>query len=183
MNRILMRQLLVPLHNSRGAAAVLTAIFLVALLAMAAAAIDVGHALVARNELQTVSDAAALAGNRALGILYEGMTPAAQQTYVLTGGGLATIVAAAQATASANSAAGVAISVNAGDIQVGTWNPWTRTFTPTTAQPKAVRVTSRRDSTANGPISTFLANVVGMSSVSVSAVATADMSAVGTTAP
>ena len=69
------------------------------LLAMGAAAIDIGHALVARNELQNVSDAAALAGARALGIVYEGMTPAAQQSYVVTSGDRATIVAAAQTTA------------------------------------------------------------------------------------
>jgi Flp pilus assembly protein TadG len=183
MNKATMKGLLVPIHNSRGAAAVMAAVFLIVLLAMAAAAIDVGHALVARNELQNISDAAALAGTRTLGLVYEGMSIAAQQTYVLTGGDLATIVAAVQATAAANNAAGVPITINSSDIAVGIWDPATRTHTPTVNQPKAVRVISRRDSAANGPISTFLANVVGMSSVSVSAVATADMSAVGSTAP
>ena len=65
--------------NSRGAAAVMVALMMVVLLAMGAAAIDIGHALVARNELQNVSDAAALAGTRALGVIYGGMTMAAQQ--------------------------------------------------------------------------------------------------------
>jgi hypothetical protein len=50
-------------------------------------------------------------------------------------------------------------------------------------QPKAVRVVSRRDPSTNGAISTFLGSVVGLTSVSVGAVATADMSAVGQTAP
>src|SRR5215471_8824116 len=138
MNETVMNSVTLPLTNSRGAIAAVTAIFIVVLLAMGAAAIDIGHALVARNELQNVSDAAALAGDRALAIIYQGMSPSAQQTYVLTGGALATIVAATQATSVANSAAGVPITVNAGDIQVGHWDFATRTFTASTATPTAV---------------------------------------------
>jgi len=179
----MLEQIIVPVRNSRGVAAVMTALFLVVLLAMGAAAIDIGHALVARNELQNVSDAAALAGTRALGLIYEGMTVAAQQSYVLSSGDAATVIAAVQATASANSAAGVSITVDPADVAIGTWDPYTRTHTPTVNQPKAVRVLSRRDASANGAITTFLANIVGMSSVDVRAVATADMSAVGQTAP
>ena len=111
------------IKDSRGAAAVMVAIMMVVLLAMGAAAIDIGHALVARNELQNVSDAAALAGTRALGLVYEGMSIAAQQTYILSGGDQAAVVAAVQATANANSAAGVPITINPADIAIGTWNP------------------------------------------------------------
>ena len=57
----------------------MVAMMMTVLLAMGAAAIDIGHALVARNELQNVSDAAALAGTRALGIIYEGMTTASNR--------------------------------------------------------------------------------------------------------
>jgi Flp pilus assembly protein TadG len=176
-------RLIDPISNEHGAVAVMTAIFLLVLLAMAAAAIDIGHALVARTELQTAADAGALAGTRALGVIYEGMTPAEQQAYVLTSGDQATIVDAVQQTAVANSAAGVPITVDASDIAIGTWNPTTRVHTPTVNQPKAVQVLARRDSSANGAISTFLANVIGISSVSVKAVATADLTAVGQTAP
>ncbi|MDR4469965.1 MAG: pilus assembly protein TadG-related protein [Nitrospira sp.] len=177
------KRLMSPLSNEAGAVAAMTAIFLLVLLAMAAAAIDVGHALVARNELQNTADASALAGTRALGVIYEGMSPAQQQAYTLTSGDQATVVAAVQQTAVANLAAGVPITVNAADIAIGTWNPTTRVHTPTVSQPKAVRVLVRRDASANGPISTFLAGVVGLTSVNVSAVATADMTAVGQTAP
>jgi Flp pilus assembly protein TadG len=184
MNRSKAKRLVDPhLSNSHGAVAVMTAILLVVLLAMTAAAVDIGHAVVAKNELQNVSDAAALAGTRALGIIYEGMTNAEQQSYVLTSGDQATIVDAVQSTAVANSAAGVSISINTSDIAIGTWDPANRTHTPTVSQPKAVRVISRRDSSANGAISTFLAGVVGLTSVSVNAVATADLTAVGQTAP
>lgn len=183
MNKLTMKPVVDPLNNQAGAVAVMVAITMVVLLAMGAAAIDIGHALVARNELQNVSDAAALAGTRALGIMYEGMTPAEQQAYTLTGADRAIVVAAVQDTASANSAAGVTITILPSDIQIGTWSMATRTLTPTVNQPKAVRVLSRRDAASNGAISTFLAGVIGMSSVSVSAVATADMTAVGQTAP
>jgi hypothetical protein len=177
------KQIMNQLTNSRGVTAVFVAILLTVLLAMGGTAIDIGHALVAKNELQNVADAAALAGTRTLGIRYEGMTTSEQQTYVLSGGDRAAIEAAVQSTASENSAAGVAIAVNASDIQIGTWSPTTRTHAPTVNQPKAVRVTARRDASANGAISTFLANVMGISSVSVSAVATADLTSVGQTAP
>ena len=185
MNKMKENRAVDPLDNEHGAVAAMTAIFLVLLLAMLAAAIDIGHALVAKNELQNVSDAAALAGTRALGVIYEGMTPAEQQTYTLTSGDRATIVNAVQQTAEANSAAGVPITVDESDIAIGTWNPATRTHTSTVNQPRAVRVWARRDSSANGngPISTFLGGVIGLTSVSVNAVATADMSAVGQTAP
>ncbi|MDF0675600.1 MAG: pilus assembly protein TadG-related protein [Nitrospira sp.] len=183
MNNVKPKRLVDPLGNEQGAVAAMTAIFLVVLLAVAAAAIDIGHALVAKNELQNTADAAALAGTRALGVIYEGMTPAQQQIYVLTSGDRAVVTNAVQATAVANSAAGVPIAINAADIAIGTWNPATRIHTATVNQPKAVRVWARRDSSANGAISTFLASVVGLTSVSVGAVATADMTAVGQTAP
>ena len=142
MNKEVIKPIVRSLDNSRGAAAVMVALTLTVLLAMGAAAIDIGHALVARNELQNVADAAALAGTRALGLIYEGMTPSAQQAYTLTGGAAGGVAAAVQSTASLNAAAGTNISVNASDIQIGIWNQATRTLTPTTAQPKAVRVTA-----------------------------------------
>jgi Flp pilus assembly protein TadG len=183
MDNAVTQHLMKPLNNSRGAIAAMVAITMTVLLAMAAATIDIGHALVARNELQNSADAGALAGARALGLLYEGMTPAAMGSYQLSGGDAATITTAVQSTAVLNEAAGVNITVNAGDVQIGLWNSATRTLTPTVNQPRSVRVITRRDGTANGPISTFLASTVGMTSVSVSAVATAELTAIASTPP
>ena len=177
------RQVMKPLENSRGVVAVMVAVTMMVLLAMAAAAIDIGHALVARNELQNVADAAALAGARTLGIAYEGMPTAAMGTYTLSGGDAAAVHTAVQNTAVLNAAAGVNIAVNAGDIQIGLWDSATHTFTPTVSQPRAVRVTTRRDGSGNGPISTFLAGVIGMTSINVNAVATAELTAIGSTPP
>lgn len=175
--------LVAPLNNSRGAVAVMVAVTMTVLLAMAAATLDVGHALVARNELQNASDAAALAGTRALAVIYQGLAPAGQQTYTMSTADQGVIAGVVQAAANANSAAGVSITINAADIQIGTWNPATRTLTPTVNTPKAVRVIARRDGAANGPISTFLARVIGVTSVNVTAVATAELTGTGATAP
>ena len=172
-----------PVRNERGAVAATVALFLVVLLAMGAAAIDVGHSMVARNELQNASDAAALAGARALGVIYTGLTPTAQQAYMLTAGDRATIVAQAQTAAASNNAAGVPVTINAADVQIGIWDPVARVLNPTAAQPKDVRVITRRDGAANGPVSTFLAQVVGITSVNVNAAATAELSAIGSTTP
>ena len=183
MDNTCIRILMNPLNNSRGATAVMAALMMTVLLAMGAAAIDIGHALVARNELQNASDAAALAGARELGVIYTGLTPAAQLTYTLTSGDQAAILAKVQTAAGANMAAGVPISINAADVHIGLWNPTTRVLTPTVNQPRDVRVIARRDGAANGPISTFLARVVGMTSVNVSAAATAELPVAGKTAP
>ena len=183
MDHAVAQHLMKPLNNSRGAAAVMVAVTMTVLLAMAAAAIDIGHALVGRNELQDAADAGALAGARALGLLYEGMTPAAMGTYQLSGGDAGAIVTAVQSTAVLNAAAGVNVTVNAGDVQIGLWDSATRTLTPTVNQPRAVRVITRRDGAANGPISTFLASVVGITSVNVSTAATAELTAIGSTPP
>ena len=183
MDNAVTQHLMRPLNNSRGVASVMVALTMTVLLAMAAATIDIGHAVVARNELQNAADAGALAGARTLGIAYQGMSTAAMPTYTLTGGDRVAITAAAQATGVLNAAAGVNVTVNAADIQIGLWDSATRTFTPTVNQPRAVRVITRRDGTANGPISTFLASVVGLTSLNVTAAATAEMTAVGKTAP
>ena len=75
------------LSNQEGAIAILVAVCAVVLLSLAAFVIDGGFGLVTRNELKNVADGSALAGTRLLGDIYccRGMTPAQQQTYVLTG--------------------------------------------------------------------------------------------------
>lgn len=183
MKSALTQHLMKPLNDSRGAVAVMVALTMTVLLAMAAGALDIGHSLVAKNELQNAADAGALAGARTLGLQYEGMTPAAMATYQLSGGDAAAIISAVQSTSVLNAAAGVNVTVNAADIQIGLWNSATRTFTPTVNQPRSVRVITRRDGTANGPISTFLARVVGITSVNVIASATAELTAIGSTSP
>ena len=56
--------------DTRGAVAVTVAIMLVVLLSFGALALDISNAMIARNELQNVADASALAGARQLGVIY-----------------------------------------------------------------------------------------------------------------
>jgi Putative Tad-like Flp pilus-assembly len=95
--------------------------------------------------------------------------------YTLTAGQVATIMSAASVAGADNQAAGVTVTVNAADISIGTWTSATRTFVPTNVLPRAVRVITRRDGAANGPITTMLASIIGASTVSVTAVATAQL--------
>ena len=62
----------------------MVAVTLPVLLGFAALTIDIGQALVARNELQDVADAAALAGARRMGTIYQSLTPAQQVSYTMT---------------------------------------------------------------------------------------------------
>jgi Flp pilus assembly protein TadG len=183
MNKKISRRIVMTrLNDQQGVIAVTVALVVTVMLAMTALALDVGHALVARNQLQNASDAAALAGARALGVIYEGMS-GSLTGYTLTSGEVTNIVNAASVAGADNQAAGVTVTVNAADISVGIWNSATRTFAPTTVLPRAVRVTTRRDGTANGPISTFLASIIGATSVSVTAVATAQLNPVSVMGP
>lgn len=182
MKKMVENALITRLTDERGAVAALVAIALTGLLAMVALALDVGHAMVARNQLQNASDAAALAGARRLGVIYGNMS-GPLTGYTLTTGEVTSIANAASQAGADNQAAGVTVTVNASDIATGNWNASTRTFTPTTTLPRAVRVITRRDSTANGPVSTFLAGIIGATGVSVTAVATAQLNPVSVMAP
>jgi len=166
--------------NQRGASLVLVAASLVVLLAIAAVAVDVGYLMATKNELQNVADAAALAATRQLGAIYEPMTYDEQQVYMCNP---TTIVPVAQDVAQKNKAAGVSVSVNAGDVVIGRWNASTHTLTPTLAQPDAVRVTARRESGTNGAIGTFFARIFGIDNVGLRADATAALTGQSTSGP
>ncbi len=178
-----MKRTIKIIGNRNGTVIVFVALTLSALIGIAALAVDVGYMMVARNELQNVADAGALAAARRLGHIYEGMGYSQQQTYNASGDA-AVIEEAAIDVAAKNKAAGKAVTINAAEVIIGTWNPTvTPKFTATMSQPDAVRVTTRRDSTANGPIGTFFARVLGVNTVNVSATATAALTGETTIAP
>jgi hypothetical protein len=64
-----------------------------------------------------------------------------------------------------NAAGGKAITIDQNDIRIGQWDATTRTLTPTDVAPTGVEVLARRDATANGPIATFFASVLGIDSL------------------
>ena len=171
--------------NQKGATIVLVAISLVALVGFAALAIDVGYIYAARNELQNVADASALAAARRLGRDYQPISYDEQQAYVCD---KTSLVAAAQEVALKNQAAGKSIVIDSDDVLVGKWSEWKALPAGTAKaenlnQPDAVHVTARRDNLANGPVSTFFARVLGVETVNATASATAALTGKSTAAP
>ena len=170
------------MQDTRGAVAVIVAIMIVVLLSFGALALDISNAMIARNELQNVADASALAGARQLGVIYAALpqgTP--YTTYVLNP---AAVVTAATTAAAANHAREVAsIAINPADIVIGVWNVGPRTLTPGNVGVTGVQVTARRDGGANGPVATWLAGIMGINSMNVVATATAALTGTGTLLP
>ena len=170
------------MQDTRGAVAVIVAIMMVVLLSFGALALDISNAMIARNELQNVADASALAGARQLGLIYAALpqgTP--YTTYVLSNS--SAVVGAATSVALANQARQVAITLNAADIVIGVWNSGPRTLTPGNVGATGVRVTAHRDASANGPVATWLAGIMGINSMNVVATGTAALTGTGVLLP
>lgn len=166
--------------NQRGAVILYVGFLLVVFLGFAALAVDVGYLRVARNQLQNAADASALAAARKLGSIYQPMSYEMQQSYVCDP---ATILPVAQSTAASNWAATQSVVVPDADVVIGTWDPDTKQVTPTFSQPDAVEVTTRRDSTAGGPVGTFFGHILGFPSVPVGANAVAALTGQSTAKP
>lgn len=188
------RSFIHKIKEQKGATAAIVAVMLLTLIGFVALAVDIGYVMVAKNELQNVADSAALAGARTLGRLYEcngnivtctGPMPYTNQlTYVAN----ATVInQAVTDAASANQVGGMSgIAIIPAEIVIGNWvpDPITNKMTvnPTLTSPDAVMVTARRDSIANSSITTFFANIMGINTVNVSAVATAALTGSSTMA-
>ena len=135
------------LRNRRGAIVVMTGIFIVALMMIAAISIDASRIFAAKNELQTASDAGALAG--ALQLLENA------DTFADT----------ARAYAERNRVE--QDGVDSVEIEYGVWMPADRAFVVGGEPKDAVRVTTRH------PLRLSLARVFGDSTVTVTASAIA----------
>jgi len=149
-------------REQRGNVLVFVTIALIALFGFAAWSTETGQAWTARSQLQAASDSAALAGAGEL------LVPNANQP-----ADPSAAIAAAQAFGLENKSLGVAIDIPAADIETGSWDKQTRTFTPLPGstdpeQVRAVRLLGRRDDTANGPIPTVLGRIMGVDSIAVS---------------
>jgi Flp pilus assembly protein TadG len=157
------------LTNKRGSVLITMALWLMALMAVAALAVDIGLMYSHRQALQNIADAGALAGADAL------RGP---------GGTDPTVVkAAVQAAVQANSAVGESVIVADSDIIVGAWDAATKTVVPwdPTQTDPAVQVTvNRTTGSASGPETTILAGIMGYPTVDVHATAIAGVYATGT---
>ena len=164
--------------DQRGAVAVIVAILMFfVIFAIAALAIDIGYVAATNNELQNVADSSALAGTGLLGEIYSNMSYENQLIYDITSdnycddtifsGALGifsappygtdeeSIERMAYESAIQNKAAGknIDIMIDGNDIQIGEWDTVAHAFTEDKDNPNAVKVTARRDSTANTKIS------------------------------
>jgi Flp pilus assembly protein TadG len=177
------------IKNQHGVSAVVVAFALATLLGIAALGIDVGYLYSTRNELQNSADAAALAATRKLGTIYQTLTPEEQQTYVCDQTTKTTIVKVAKEVAEEKDGDDkVTFAINAEDVVIGIWDGSTHTLTPTLNQPDAVSVIARRDSSTNGPVTTFFAAVFkifggNLDTVGITADATAALTGKGETIP
>lgn len=152
---------------------------MVALLACAAFAIDLGSALVTQAELQNSSDAGSLAGGRELALIYKDLGSAVDfESYSLTGADIARLQNKVASLTGMNRAGGKFVSILPADIMVGTWDS-DGAITPSTRGAKAVALKTRRDSSVNGAIQTVLAGVIGVDTLSVGANSAAALSSLG----
>jgi hypothetical protein len=169
----------------RGAIAPFAAFLVIVLVGMVAFAVDTGYVVLTRTELQSAADAAALAGADPLMNAYvqyqlAGQNPAnAQSGYqstILTNA-MTSARAQAKTFAANNGAGGVSsLTLNDSDIQFGftdASNNYTAYNANNPVFPNTIKVTLRRDSTANGALGLFFAPVIGTSNVNVTATASA----------
>jgi len=165
------------LTNSRGGVLVLVTLLLTVLVGVAALAIDIGYISTTKNELQNVADASALAATGELGRYYIDIST--DGTYSSAYGD--TIRDVASEAGLNNMAGGMAISVS--QVQIGSWDGDTHTFTNATTYPNAVKVSARRAEGANGPISSFFAGVFNIDSFDVDTDAVAALTGQGILLP
>lgn len=159
--------------KQKGAVTLLVALTLPILIGAAALAVDMAHLHVVRNELQNDADAAALAGAR---VLYNSTTGSTD---------LSLAQAQAQAAIALNRATG--IQLTEGRVQTGYWNLTGSAtslqglpMTPTVNDAPAVQVTVRKAEGQNsGPVRTFLAGILGTSTVPLQATAVAGVTSPG----
>jgi Flp pilus assembly protein TadG len=143
----------------RGAILILTAFLLVFLLGIIAFAVDLGYILLARTQLQTAADSAALAAGATMG--------ASQKDSIDT----------AIKYAGLNRVGDRQVVVKSSDVIYGTWDTTTRTFTPNASgMGNAVKVTARADSSTSGAVPLFFGAVFGQhtANAQASAVATSN---------
>jgi len=156
---------------------ILVAGSLVALIAVSSLAVDVGLVWAARTQLQNASDAAALAGAATM------IDPDVPSVTVSAAVNASTDIAASNGAISLNS-----LVLPQADVELGNWDLENRSFDPgvNLADPdvvNAVRVVTRLDNVANGPVPAFFSRVVGRNGFSVGATATAYLGYAGGIAP
>jgi Flp pilus assembly protein TadG len=143
----------------RGSIMILAAAFIVVIFAFAAFCIDIGYIVVANADLQNAADAAAMSG---AGNLRNG--PSQARAFAIT-------------LAANNSSTNNNVVIAESDIELGTWDENTATFTLLAAadesQADSVRVTCSRTHAGGNPLHLFFAPILGRKTADISVTATA----------
>jgi hypothetical protein len=175
-----MRYLNANRTNRPGAIAPLTCLLGVFLLGMVAFAVDLSWMALSESELQNAADSAALAGANKLGdnfVLFSLPNQSAGNKTTLISGAITSAKTSAKAFAALNSAGGVSnLTLLDSDIDVGFTDSngnYTSNSVNASLYPNTIKVTMRRDSSANTPLGLFFAPVLGISSANLIAPATA----------
>jgi hypothetical protein len=177
-----MRCLRIKTRRPRGAIAPLTAILMLPILGMMAFSIDVGYMTLVKAELQNAADAAALAGAEKLQALYVQyyMPGQTQQVQIYSKATTNTRTPdcpmyVAEQYAQYNKAGNVNIQVQDSDVTFSYSDGQTaaRTAIFPAYFPNTITVVTRRDATLNGPLSLFFGSFFNVSSVSLTATASA----------
>lgn len=166
-----------PKKDRRGALAPLGAVLMVPVLGMAAFSVDLGWVSLTNSQLKNAADSAAIA---AAGQLIDGHVlynlPSQTQKESIVATAKAAAIAYARQYAGKNWAGGVRLAqLNDSDVQFGITDA-ARNYTALGAlggYPNTVRVTVRRDTSANGPLNLFFARVLGIQSTSLRATSAA----------
>ncbi len=146
-------------RDERGGVGTISAIFLTVLIGFAGLVIDMGHLFVVRSNLQNVADSASLAAASSLGY---GPEEARNQ---------------AQIIAHKHAVDGTLVTLASADIELGTWDKETKTFTvlePAQEQnADSVRVTAQRVQTRDNPVPLFFMGIFGRENSDVGAISVA----------
>lgn len=164
-----------------GGIAPLTCVLLVGLLGMVAFAVDISWIALSQSELQNSADAAALAGANKLAdnyVLHALPSTSSVNKASLRATAVADAKTAAKAYAAYHSAGGVNLTLLDGDIDVGYTSSagvYTSYASDNSKYPNTVKVTMRRDSSANTSLTLFFGSVLGLAKTDLNAQATASL--------
>lgn len=147
------------LRNRRGMALIYLSAALVVIVMFTSLSVDLAKVQLAKSELRRTADAAAL-------YAAAGLSTSITQAYNN-----------AVSAAAENSANGFAVTLTSADVEYGSWNPDTNTFTVLSGSARsaatAMRITCRRTAARGTAVATTFASILGMRQVDVSASAVA----------
>ncbi len=148
-------------------------------LAFLALSVDLGQLFVAKNELQNIADAAALAGAKKLIQAKDPANPDLAAVYC------SEAISTAQTVAADNRSMGTVMTVSNADVTLGQWNLSTGSFSKTGCSTNpmdvtAIQVTVTRDGTENPSLTSFFGGILGSSQMNSSATAVAYLGLAGT---